>query len=64
MPTDSITVNVVSFTVLSLSEVHKHLGVRATLTGDFAAEKAHVKKEMQRRLEELQKDEVLPPPLK
>jgi len=64
MPTDSITVNGVSFTVLSPSEAHKHLGVQATLTGDFAAEKAHVTTEMQRRLDELQKDEVLPPPLK
>ena len=35
-----------------------------TLTGSFAAEKARVRSEMQRRLDELQKDEVLPPPLK
>jgi len=64
MPTDSITVNGVPFSVLSPSEAHKHLGVRMTLTGAFAAEKARVRSEMQRRLDELQKDEVLPPPLK
>ena len=64
IPTESITVNGVPFSVLSPSEAHKHLGVRITLTGDFGAEKAHVKSEMQRRLDELLKDEVLPPPLK
>ncbi len=35
-----------------------------TLSGDFAAEKEQVRSEMQRRLDELQKDEVLPPRLK
>ena len=64
MPTDSITFDGVPFTVLLPTVAHKHLGVRMSLTLDFGAEKAHVIDEMQRRLNELQKEEVLSPSLK
>ena len=64
MPTDSITLGGAPFKVLLPTDPHKHLGVRMTLTGDFAAEKTHVKTEMQRRLAELKQDEVLSSPLK
>lgn len=52
------------FPVLQPTEAHKHLGVSITLTGDFTAEKTHVRVEMQRRLANLKEDEVLSSPLK
>jgi ribonuclease HI len=64
MPTDSITFHGAPFTVLLPTVAHKHLGVRMSLTLNFGTEKAHVIDEMQRRLNELQKEEVLSPSLK
>jgi len=64
LPTDSITLEGKPFPVLQPTEPHKHLGVRMTLTGDFTAEKNHVKEEMQSRLASLKEDEVLSSPLK
>ena len=64
LPTDNITLEGKSFPVLLPTEAHKHLGVRMTLTGDFAAEKSHVREEMQRRLVNLSEDQVLSSPLK
>jgi hypothetical protein len=62
--TDSITLNGSPFSWLSPDQAHKHLGVRMTLTGNFEAEKKHVREEMKRRLESLTSDDVLSPSLK
>jgi len=62
--TDSITLNGEPFTVLLPDEPHKHLGVRMTMLGDFAAEKDHVRQEMRRRLAALKEDRVLSRPEK
>ena len=62
--TDSITLNGSPFSPLPPDEAHKHLGVRMTMTGNFQAEKNHVRQEMQRRLDSLSCDEVLSPSLK
>jgi hypothetical protein len=48
--TDHITLNGVPFAALALDEPHKYLGVRATVMGDFSAEKQYVLAEMQQRL--------------
>ena len=57
--TDSITLNGMPFTVLPPDQLHKHLGLRATIMGDFAAEKAHVLAEMKLQLEALKGNAVL-----
>ena len=62
--TDSITLDGSPFTAIAPSSAQKHLGVRTTMTGDFSAEKAYVREEMQRRLEALRQDEVLSPSFK
>ena len=59
VPTDSITLNGVQFHVISPDQPHKHLGVRATMMGDFAAEKKHVLCYMNKKLESLMEDRVL-----
>jgi hypothetical protein len=62
--TDSITYRGSCFPVLHPDQAFKRLGLRITLTGDFKAEKAHVLKEMQARIELLAVDKVLSPSLK
>ena len=61
---DSINLDGLPFTVLLPDQAHKHLGVRMTMTGNFEVEKEYFRGEMQRRLESLNADEVLPPSLK
>ena len=61
---DSITLDGLPFTALIPDQAHKHLGVRMTMTGNFEVEKEYFRGEMQRRLESLNADEVLPPSLK
>ena len=45
-------------------QVHKHLSVRMTMTGNFDVEKEYVRGEMQRQLESLIANKVLSPSLK
>ena len=59
IPTDSITLEGKPFPYVPPDQPYKHLGVRATLLGDFSAEKQHVRQEMQRRLAALREDRAL-----
>ena len=59
--TDHITFDGTPFAVVRPDQAHKHLGVRTTMTGDFSAEKAHVREEMLKRLDALKQDTVLSP---
>ena len=48
--TDTVTLNGIPFAALVPDEPYKYLEVRATVTGDFSAEKQYVLAEMQQRL--------------
>ncbi len=53
------TLHGVPFAALAPDEHYKYLGVRATVTGDFSAEKQYVLDEMRQRLTALEEDRVL-----
>jgi hypothetical protein len=57
--TDNVTLHGVPFAALAPDEHYKYLGVRATVTGDFSAEKQYVLDEMRQRLTALKEDRVL-----
>ena len=59
--TDSITLNGVPFLVISPDQPYKHLGIQATVMGDFrvTAEKKYVLSDINKKLESLMKDRVL-----
>ncbi len=57
--TDNVTLHGVPFAALAPGEHYKYLGVRATVTGDFSAEKQYVLDEMRQRLTALKEDRVL-----
>jgi hypothetical protein len=57
--TDNVTLHGVPFAALAPDEHYKYLGVRATVTGDFSAEKQYVLDEMRQRLAALKEDRVL-----
>jgi hypothetical protein len=46
----NVTLHGVPFAALAPDEHYKYLGVRATVTGDFSAEKQYVLDEMRQRL--------------
>ncbi len=56
--TDNVTLHGVQFAALAPDEQYKYLGVRATVTGDFLAEKQYVLDEMRQRLTALKEDRV------
>ena len=59
VPTNSITLNGVPIPVISLDQPYKHLGVWATVMGDFIAEKEQARSDMSKKLESLTEDCVL-----
>ncbi len=57
--TDNVTLHAVPFADLALDEHYNYLGVWATVTGAFSAEKQYVLDEMRQRQTALKEDRVL-----
>jgi hypothetical protein len=57
--TDSVTLHGVPCAALAPDEHYKYLAVRATVTGDFSAEKQYVLDVMRQRMTALKEDQVL-----
>jgi hypothetical protein len=57
--TDNIKLDGQAFQVQDVEQAHKLLGVRISLKGDFTAEKQHVLKTMQERVQALRVDRRL-----
>ncbi len=59
MATDNVTLHGVPVAARAPDEHYKYLGVLASVTGDFSAEKKYVRDEMRQRLTALKEDRVL-----
>ncbi len=57
--TDSITLHGQPFPVILPNQLHRHLGLRMAMNGNFIAVKEHVRTDMKQRLAALAEDRVL-----